>query len=300
MPLRRRSRRKRTWTRRLKLRTLDIKTLTVTCEKKFAMFGCWGVNCQPSSAQRLVAQDINDDDDIEFMVTAGDNFYEDKEDQVDFQSNVVNCYTKPMYAALGNHDILFYNTESSFQNPNWILPGKNYVIKVTTKAGAPRLRIVVINTNPIFERGFYEKNNIGSQLASDERELERFLGSLPSSDLFTIFVGHHPLLTNRHKPKGSKMVFGAFARKIASMCDMYICADEHNLQHIVYENLNEFILGGGGAKPDETIVLDFPDETKFQHPYHGYGVFDVRKFQMTVKCLDKETREISKCYKYKL
>lgn len=292
-------RKRATRRRRIRFRTLKIKTLNVVCEKKFAMFGCWGVDCKPGSAQSMIARDINDQDDIEFMVTAGDNFYVETPEEINFETNVVNCYNKPMYAALGNHDVLFYDVESTFQNPNWILPDKNYIINIVTKRGTPRLRILMINTNPIYEREFYTKRGIIDQIQADKRQLEAFLDNVPPSDLFTICVGHHPLLTNRHKPKGAPMEFTNFARRIASMCNMYVCADEHNLQHIIYENLNEFILGGGGANPDENIIVDFPNETKFQHPFHGYGIFDVRKLKMTLRCLDKETRDIKKCYKYK-
>lgn len=292
--------RKRVWKRNLKLRTLDIKEIVVTCNHKFALFGCWGKDCEEGSAQRLIAEEINNDCAIDFMVTAGDNFYVKEVEKINFEKNVTHCYSKPMYAAMGNHDIAFYDKEMEFQHPNWNLPAKNYIIKVVTKGGIPRLRIVMINTNPIYAEKDYGKNPSvpKDQRERDMGELTNFLDKLPPSDLFTIIVGHHPLIFNRHKDKAIPRALDDFGRMIASKCNMYVCADEHNLQHIMYENLNQFILGGGGGDPDENIFMDYPEHTKFTHGFHGYGVFDVRKMKMTIKCMEKVSGSISSCHKY--
>ena len=86
--------------------------------------------------------------------------------------------------------------------------------------------------------------------------------------------------------------------------DLYICADEHNLQHIISERdgLDEFILGGGGGDPDTTIINDYPEETKFSYPYHGYGVFDVNTKKMSIRTLNEKTKEMedSKYPAYKI
>lgn len=279
---------------------LPLKEIVVKCDHKFALFGCWGKDCEEGSAQQLIANHINEKDDIDFMVTAGDNFYVKDISKADFEKNVTHCYSKPMYAAMGNHDIAFYNKEMEFQHPNWILPAKNYIIKVVTRGGAPRLRIVVINTNPIYAEKDYGKNPSvpKDQREKDMRELTNFLDHIPTSDLFTIIVGHHPLIFNRHKDKAIPRSLDEFGRMIASKCNLYVCADEHNLQHIVYENLNQFILGGGGGDPDENIFMDYPEHTKFTHGFHGYGVFDVRKMKMTIKCMEKVSGSINSCYKY--
>lgn len=292
---------KRTWKKKLRMRTLVPKHVSVVCDHKFALFGCWGKDCEEGSAQQLIARSINEDPKVDFMVTAGDNFYVKDVSDVDFEKNVVNCYSKPMYASMGNHDISFYEKELEYQHRNWILPSKNYIINITTQGGKPRMRVVMINTNPIYSEKDYGKN---PQTSSDQRdrdmeEVREFLDHLPKSDLFTIIVGHHPLVFNRHKSKTTVRSFDDFGKSIASKCDLYVCADEHNIQHIVYENLNQFILGGGGAKPDETVLMDYPNQTKFVHGYHGYGVFDVRKMKMTLKCMEKVSGKINTCYKFK-
>jgi hypothetical protein len=293
--------RRRQWPRRLKQRMLPaITVVEAHCDHKFALFGCWGMDCNKGSAQALIAKEINEKDGVEFMVTAGDNFYVRSVADVNFETNVVKCYDKPMYASLGNHDIPFYDAELQFNHPRWIIPAKNYMINVSSSRGTPRLRILMINTNPVYAADDYKKydNLPPQQKDADKEELEHFLANVPPSDLFTIIVGHHPLLFNRHKPKGDKKPINEFGQRIASMCNMYVCADEHNLQHIVQGDLNQFILGGGGAKPDQTILPDYPEETKFAHPYHGFGIFDVRKLKMTVKCMEQGTGKISTCYKY--
>lgn len=264
------------------------------CSRKFALFGCWGVDCEEDSPQRAIANDINNDPEIDFMVTAGDNFYND----IDLDKNLINCYSKRMYAVLGNHDIENAETQMAIVDKNWVMPARNYIIRITTKNGTPRLRIIMINTNPIYSKKYY--NNLPGVLDRDTRELKEFLDEIPRSDLPTIVVGHHPIITNRHEDRGRvKRYLSQIEKQIVQIANIYVCADEHNLQHIMLNDLNEFILGGGGAKPDSTIMMDFPDHTKFKHPYHGYGIFDVSELTMTIKPMNPDM-SFDNVYQYQL
>jgi hypothetical protein len=275
------------WKRRLRLRTPKTRVtyLDVECSGKFAMFGCWGVDCEEDSPQRLIAQDINSDPEIDFMVTAGDNFYKD----FDLEKNLVRCYSKRMYATLGNHDVQTAEFQLAINERNWVMPARNYSLRIVTKNGTPRLRIVMLNTSPIYSKKEYK--DMPGVLERELRELETFIDAIPESDLFTIVVGHHPLITNRHKEKGQiKKSLDDMERKIAGISNVYVCAEEHNLQHIVMDNLNEFIIGGGGAKPDTTILPDLPDNTRFKHPFHGYGIFDIKNLSMTLKPMNTDKK----------
>lgn len=284
--------------RYVRMRAVDH-TINLTIKDSVAFFGCWGVGCQKGSGQWYLAKDIDANSKIEAMITAGDNFYtkklstgEDKE--AFFNRNVEMCYTKDMYASLGNHDIEkeIYSIQKNHgnKNPRWILPAKNYVININHD-----IRVVMINTNPIYEEKAYKEQEGGDELLQDDmNELTEFINNLPpSSDRMTIVVGHHPFLTNRHKVSAKKRVIDKdLVRKIIALSDLYICADEHNLQHIVKDDLNEFILGGGGGDPDRNIILDYPEETKFQYGYHGYGIFNVKSKKMSLRILDSETNEM--------
>lgn len=282
--------------------------VNITINDSVAFFGCWGAGCQPNSGQWLLAKDIDANPKIEAMITAGDNFYEKylpKEETKEsfFHRNVDMCYAKDMYAALGNHDIELYNFERNhtMKNSKWILPAKNYIIHINDD-----IRVVMINTNPIFEEKAYRKyvENGERLLEDDMKELNDFIDNLPPSDRLTIVVGHHPFLTNRHKLKEGKRTIDKRVRNIIAKADLYICADEHNLQHIVSDvdglvsladaqrQLDEFILGGGGGDPDTTIIMDYPEETKFSYPYHGYGVFDVNSKTMSIRCLDEKSKKM--------
>ena len=292
---------------------IDYTTLQVTCKDKFAIFGCWGMDCKPGSAQRFIAEDINKNPEIEFMVTAGDNFY--SETTTDFEKNVTECYTKKMYASLGNHDIERYQEELNFRHPNWILPGRNYTIMINDD-----IRILMIDTNPYYAQDEY--NNKG-ELEQAKFEVDNFLEIVPRKfDGLTFVVGHHPIIHNRHKLKKTRPMLNDFGARIIELADAYFCADEHNLQHLRInkkmlnellkvvgepndENkiiLEEFILGGGGAKPDEQFIDDHFSSTPFKHPYHGYGVIDVQDKILSVRCLKKESSsfELTTCYQFPL
>jgi len=277
------------------MRTVD-NIVKLKIKDSVAFFGCWGAGCQVESGQWYLARDIDANTKIEAMITAGDNFYENKLEKGEtmesfFNRNVDICYDKDMYASLGNHDIEMYDFEKNHNanNSKWILPAKNYIIHINDD-----IRVVMINTNPIYEMKAYLKyTERGESLQEgDMNELMEFIDNLPPSDRMTIVVGHHPFLTNRHKDKAKKHTIDDRVRKIIALADLYICADEHNLQHIVKDDLNEFILGGGGGDPDTTIIQDYPEETKFQYGYHGYGIFDVKSKTMSLRILDSETNEM--------
>jgi len=274
------------------------KPVEIRVKNSIAFFGCWGTGCEEGTGQWYVANSINGDPKIDLMITAGDNFYEKKvgkgdDKQTFFRKNVDLCYRKTMYASLGNHDIEEYNLqrEHTTKNKRWVLPAKNYIIHVNKD-----IRVVMINTNPFYEREAYEKylQNGETIWRGDMDELNNFIDNLPPSDRLTIIIGHHPFLTNRHKNKGKKHTIDERVRKIIDKADLYICADEHNLQHIVSEEdgLDEFILGGGGGDPDRNIILDYPEKTRYQYGYHGYGVFDVKGKTMEIRYLDSETKEV--------
>lgn len=282
------------WNRRLRLRTpkTSIITLDVKCPGKIAMFGCWGMDCEENSPQRIIADRINTDPEIDFMVTAGDNFYK----EFDLEKNFARCYSKKMYATLGNHDVETAELQLAISDRNWVMPARNYILRVVSKTGIPRMRFIMLNTNPIYSKKEYKDSP--RDLVRDMQALESFLEEVPKSDIFTIVVGHHPFVMNRHKEKSSvKRHLNEIERRISGMANAYVCADEHNLQHIIFEGLNQFILGGGGAKPDTNIIPDFRDETLFKHPFHGYGVFDPKSYTMTLHPM-KNTGEFDEPYIY--
>lgn len=290
----------------------------LSCDKYFALFGCWGKGCKPNSGQKLVANDINRDPEIKFIVSTGDNIYEEETGTPDFENffheNVDICYEKPMYAALGNHDVQYIDKQINYNGGNWHLPARNYMININDN-----IRVFVVDTNPLIEgTRTYEKHIEPVEAAKAEyreslKEFRTFVGDMVAEvhreKKFTICVGHHPMITNRHKEKAK------FSRKtpadleeefqtILRLCDMYVCADEHNLQHLLFEEegegprLNQFIVGGGGGSPDEIVILDYPEETKFVHRYHGYGIFDVRDLSLTLRCLDKKTKSFRYEYRF--
>jgi predicted phosphodiesterase len=250
------------------------------------------MDCNPGSAQRLVAEDINHTPEIEFMVTAGDNFYSERE--TNFQKNVSGCYTKKMYASLGNHDVERYKEEMEYSNPNWVLPARNYTVLVNGN-----IRILMIDTNPYYAMKEYRSNKEHMEAMA---EVDDFLSSVQPFPGITLTVGHHPLLHNRHKLKGEKPTLLEFGERICKITDVYFCADEHNLQHVRLFNqgVEQFILGGGGAKPDEVIIEDYPELTNFKHPYHGYGILDVDTLVLSVRCVQKHSSKITTCYEFPL
>jgi len=161
------------------------------------------------------------------------------------------------------------------------------------------IRILMIDTNPYYGAKEY-RTEVDFQEAKEE--VDRFLSTIEPFAGITLTVGHHPLIHNRHKSKGTRPVLTEFGRRICQVTNVYFCADEHNLQHLrlTDQKVEEFILGGGGAKPDENFIDDHFDITPFKHPYHGYGILDVNSLILTVRCVQKLSSSITNCYEFPL
>lgn len=284
----------------IRMNTFDV-DIHRQAESSIAFFGCWGKGCDHGTGQEMIATNINNDPSIDFIITAGDNIYQKKkkgilteEQFMDFfQKNVDLCYAKDMYSSLGNHDLEYYQYQKNYhaRNRRWTLPSRNYTIDINDD-----IRILMIDTNPYFEGEEKYIEYLGNAEAGmteynrSKQELEEYIASIVPDERLTICVGHHPWITNRHKENGSvRDTVDPRLRGLMYKIDVYICADEHNLQHIATGELNEFILGGGGGDPDRNILDDLGSATKFEHGYHGFGILNVVTKTMTLRCLDPET-----------
>jgi len=128
----------------------------------FLVIGDWGSGDNPAYAptQAAVAQamaQVGLQEKIQFVVSVGDNFYEDGVQSTTdpkWATSFVNTYTgealqKRWYQMLGNHDYQG-NVDAQLKykaDPRWHMPGRNYTFSLPV-TGDIRATFIVIDTTP--------------------------------------------------------------------------------------------------------------------------------------------------------
>lgn len=265
---------------------------------RFFFFGCWNKNL---IATTDIISEINIENKCTFGIVCGDNVYPDKvldesgneikvakfENIVD-GFNVLKRFNGNVYIGLGNHEVdttekckaLLY--QKSQEGGNIVFPNNYYSINVNNNQTKSLLvKIIILDTNILEENTCYGKHN-----EIDEVEmLDWFYRELESCeyDTIPIVIGHYPLFYFKSdKSENYKFQIGytmekiynallAYARPI-----YYLCADIHNYQHIISDNITQHIVGTGGAEQDKLIEVDMI----FQHTYES-------KIYNIVKCTQK-------------
>ena len=262
---------------------------------KFIHFGCWNENgCninRLNSPLSFVMRSLNDYIDrhkIRFIVIAGDNYYEDRNNKNKFNKN--NFYSGfqclpihiKKYLIFGNHDLMDkFNVNNKYNeclsiNLQYLYASKNKSFKlfsdVLHKIYKNTLIIMIDSTLfwnisnlylPCYQKLFpniklttidalriYQLNSVINILKNN----------LSVSNI--IFIAHHPIIAfiteneKRIKIINNKIVdfFNNINSYLQHKNIYYLCADTHLYQYgIININgliINQYISGTGGARPD--------------------------------------------------
>ncbi|HUO22124.1 MAG TPA: tartrate-resistant acid phosphatase type 5 family protein [Caulobacteraceae bacterium] len=208
-----------------------------------------------------------------FIVSVGDNFYEDGVASVDdpaWKTSFEDVYTAPSlqvpwYAALGNHD---YHRNSQAQidysakSHRWRMPARYFTVKQTTPDGA-KVEIFVLDTSP-FIKSYYADGAVKVKVAGQDtdaqlRWFEQALGESQAD--WKIVVGHHPVYSGgrpgastvddnkgESTPGGSPDLIAALDPILQRHgVPLYLNGHDHDLQH-VRRGLTDYVCTGAGSK----------------------------------------------------
>lgn len=186
----------------------------------------------------------------EFVITAGDNFYNDGVQTTQDESwisSFENIYTanslqKPWYASLGNHDYrgsIQAEIDYSKISNRWHMLATYYSKTFELKDGS-KVLMVVIDSSPFID-SYYEKNSlmyenlIAQDTTAQKKWIEKELANPDKSIKWKIVVGHHPLYTGGVRKNNAETK--NFEKKFADLfdkykVDAYFCGHEHDLQII--------------------------------------------------------------------
>ncbi|XP_021292880.1 purple acid phosphatase 7-like [Herrania umbratica] len=253
----------------------------------FLVVGDWGRKGQYNQSKvafqmGLVGQKL----DIGFVISTGDNFYEDGLTGVDdpaFNQSFTAIYTAPSlkkqwYNVLGNHD---YRGDVEAQlshvlrekDKRWLCL-RSFILK------AGFAEFFFVDTTPFVDKYFtdpgdhvYDWKGVSPREDYLSNLLKDVDAALKKSNAkWKIVVGHHTIKSTGHHGVTKELVKQLVPILEANSVDMYINGHDHCLEHISDKNSQiQYLTTGGGSKAwkDDVHWWD-PKELKLYYDGQGF------------------------------
>lgn len=250
---------------------------------EFLAIGDWGRG--GSRAQRQVADAMAawaEAHPPRFVVSVGDNFYEDGVDSVidpKWKASFEDVYAAkslqvPWLAALGNHDYrgnaqaqIDYAKESA----RWRMPARSYTF-TEGAGGGVRAQFFVLDTTPFLStyRSLLSRTNVADQDPAAQRAwLENELAA--STAEWKIVVGHHAIRSCGPHGDSAELVRDILPLLKRYRVPLYLNGHEHVLQHLGSDGV-AFVTSGAGSN----VTRVAPDaRTVWAEATGGFAAFTV-------------------------
>jgi len=246
-----------------------------TGEVNLITMGCWGME---NDRQRLTGQHMGNyvtraRTQFNAWLSLGDNMYDkltgidDMKWEVVFEDAYDERINMPVYAVLGNHDFENGKEKMEFayvaKNPTsrFKLPARWYRLEMPE--AAPFVTILMLDS----DRHKMTQAQWDQENAWLEAELAK-----PRKTRWLICAAHHPLFSNgQHGDNGLlQRDWGLLFTRYR--VDFFVCAHEHNLQHLeVPAWPTSYVVAGGGGRP--RTELRRSDRGPFSRSLNGFAHF---------------------------
>ncbi|PON84080.1 Acid phosphatase, type [Trema orientale] len=227
------------------------------------VIGDWGRNGRYNQSKvALQMGRIGEKLDIDFIISTGDNFYENGLKGVNdptFEKSFTNIYTakslhKQWYSILGNHD---YRGDAEAQlspllrkiDSRWLCL-RSFILNAETA------EFFFVDTTPFVDSYFVETDHTYdwrgvsprlTYLANLLKDLEITLRE--STAKWKIVVGHHAIRSAGHHGDTSELIQNLLPLLEAHDVDLYINGHDHSLEHIKSsDSAIQFLTSGAGSK----------------------------------------------------
>ncbi|XP_010527820.1 PREDICTED: purple acid phosphatase 3-like isoform X2 [Tarenaya hassleriana] len=259
----------------------------------FLVVGDWGrKGSYNQSHVALQMGKIGEKLDIDFVVSTGDNFYDDGLTGIDdpaFHDSFVNIYTAPSlqtpwYTVLGNHD---YRGDVEAQlSPTLRAIDNRWICMRSYIVNAEIVDLFFVDTTPFVDKYFIKpKDHVYDWRGVLPRK--KYLKNLlmdadvalrESVAQWKIVVGHHTIKSAGHHGVTTELEKQLLPILKANGVDLYVNGHDHCLEHISSSDRMGFLTSGGGSKAWKGDMNKWdPREMKFY--YDGQGFVSV---QLTV------------------
>ncbi|KAL5697300.1 acid phosphatase [Ranunculus cassubicifolius] len=230
----------------------------------FLVIGDWGRKGTHNQSEVATQMGrIGEKLDIDFIVSTGDNFYDNGLTGVNdlaFEESFTNIYTaqslqKQWYSVLGNHD---YRGDSEAQlDPILRKIDSRWLCLRSFLVNAEIAELFFVDTSPFVDQYFaipnehtYDWKGIGSRkdyIANLLKELESALRE--SHAKWKIVVGHHAIMSVGHHGDTEELVKQLLPLLQAYHVDFYMNGHDHCLEHISSSDSPiQFFTSGAGSK----------------------------------------------------
>ncbi|RDX75535.1 Purple acid phosphatase 17 [Mucuna pruriens] len=257
----------------------------------FLVLGDWGR--RGAYNQSLVAFQmgkVGEKLDIDFVVSTGDNFYENGltgEDDKAFQDSFTHIYTakslqKQWYSVLGNHD---YRGDSEAQlSPVLRQIDSRWLCLRSFIVDSDLVQIFFVDTTPFLDEYFTQPNEykyhwqgIGPQkpyITNLLKELE--LALRESTAKWKIVVGHHAIRSVGHHGDTQELINQLLPILRANNVDFYMNGHDHCLQHMSdTESPIQLLTSGAGSKAWRRDIIRM-NRRGLNFFYSGQGFMSVK------------------------
>lgn len=250
----------------------------------FIILGDWGRNgkrYQKAVAEQMAvyAKKFH----VQFVITAGDNFYERGVSSVNdpqWKASFENIYDQsslsiPWYATLGNHDYGLNpqaQVEYSLISNRWKMPARYYTLTKNID-NTHTVLFAFTDTSP-FVSEYYNQSMADLQKQDTAAQTTWLRQTLTASkDTWKIAIGHHPVYSAGRHGNTPELIDRFKPILLQSKTDFYICGHDHDLQYIVEPNESvRYLISGGGS--EKTSIVANPDNL-FEASSAGFLVMSV-------------------------
>ncbi|KAL5553330.1 hypothetical protein UlMin_040731 [Ulmus minor] len=260
----------------------------------FLVLGDWGRqgNYNQSKVARQMGK-VGKELDIDFVISTGDNFYEDGLTCVNdpaFKLSFSNIYTAPSlhkqwYSVLGNHDyrgnvLAQLSPVLTKFDSRWLCL-RSFVLKTEI------VDFFFVDTNPFVDqyftnpkghkydwRGVLPRKKYLSNLLKDLNSALR-----KSKADWKIVVGHHTIKSAGHHGDTQELQPTLLPILEAHNVDFYVNGHDHCLEHIIDSKSQiQFLTSGGGSKAWRGDVKQWdPEELKLYYDGQGFMSVEMTK-----------------------
>jgi acid phosphatase len=263
----------------------------------FVIFGDWGRNGERDqtevAAQMALAVQAMD---ARFIISVGDNFYEDgvaSATDPQWRTSFENVYRDPALqipwrVILGNHD---YHGNCDAQldyartHPRWNMPGRYFLQSHQLDAGTTA-DFFYLDTTPMIKSYWHEGKTRPHVATQDvNKQLDWFKHALAASPArWKIVIGHHPIYSGGEHGDTTELIENILPLLHEYKVQAWFNGHDHDLQHLVANQLNLFCSGAGSqVRPTRDTLF-----TRFSKSRSGFTTVSLQPDRMVVRMIDNQ------------
>lgn len=261
---------------------------------EFLVLGDWGRGGQKGQNQVAAAMAAwAEARPLRFVVTTGDNFYEDGVASVTdpkWKTSFEDVYAArslrvPWVVSLGNHDYrgsVEAQVEYSKWSARWRLPGRYYTVTEALADGT-RLQLFVLDTSPFLDtyRSLVSRTKVAGQDPAVQRAwLEKELAA--STAEWKVVVGHHTIYSCGPHGDSPELVRGLVPLFDRTGVALYLNGHDHGLQDLVVGG-RHYVTSGAGSE----VTRVAPDgRTRWAAAVNGFVAGSVTRDALVLRFVD--------------